>query len=80
MAAEAPSSGECLPLDGRVGAIEDAEDSVFLLHDFLQRCGGEDKEALKFAKVQQAHQRIGVSGGEKDAADGRSRCGVAVRC
>ena len=54
----------------RVGTVEDAEDLVFFLEDLLQRGGGKDEEALKFAEVEQAHQRVSVCGREEDAADG----------
>jgi len=66
---QAAFAGQCLPFDGRLGAIEHTEDLVFLSQDALQTGGCEDEERLKLAEVQQAHDRVDVGGGKENAGD-----------
>jgi hypothetical protein len=69
MAAKAAFAGEGLPLDGRVGTVEDGEDFVFLFYDALESCRGEDEEGLKLAEMEEAHHGVDVGGLEEDACD-----------
>src|SRR5262245_25467694 len=50
-AGETAAGRERLPLNGRFGAVEDVEDAVFGLHDFLDRGSREEEEGLEFAEV-----------------------------
>src|SRR5262245_40537074 len=51
-AGQAATWGEQLPLDGRFGAVEDVEDTIFVLHDFLNGGSGKNEEGLEFAEME----------------------------
>ena len=58
-----------MPGDRWFCAVEDIEDAIFGLHDFLDGGSGEEEERLEFAEMEQAHEGVHVGGGEEHAAD-----------
>lgn len=50
--------------------MEDIEDAVFRLHDFLNGGGGKDEEGLELAQMEEAHEGVDVRGIQEDASDG----------
>jgi len=77
-ASQAASRQKTLPTDGRVGAMEDIEDAVFRLNDFLNGAGGKQEEGLEFAQVKQAHEGVDIGGIQENTGDGRAS-GVSWR-
>ena len=67
MTTEASLARQGLPLHGRIGTFEDAEDPVFAAQGSLNAGGAEDKEMLKLAEMQKADGRVHVGGRKKDA-------------
>ena len=79
MTAEAAGAGEDLPLNGRIGAIKDFENTIFGFQCALDAGGGEDEEILKLPQMEQAHHRVHISGRQKDAGDGRTPGRIRIR-
>ena len=72
MAADAPSGGKGLPLDGRVGAFEDLEDAVLALEDALHGGRGKDEETRCPTQVKEAKSGVNFCRGQEDASNGRT--------
>ena len=79
MAADAPSGGKGLPLDGRVGAFEDLEDAVLALEDALHGGRGKDEETRCPTQVKEAKGGVNFCRGKEDASNGRTAGAVCGR-
>jgi hypothetical protein len=56
-------------LDRRIGAVEDFEDTAFVLEETLNRGGGKDEKILELTQVKQTHDGVNISREKKDAGD-----------
>ena len=65
-----PPRRKHLPLDRRIGAVEDFEDTAFVLEETLNRGGGKDEKILELTQMKQAHDGVNISREKKDAGDG----------
>jgi hypothetical protein len=70
MATNATARRKHLPLDRRIGAVEDFEDTAFVLEEALNRGSGEDEKILELAQMKQTHDGVNISTENKDAGDG----------
>ena len=71
MAAEAALAGKSLPLDRGTRALQNTEDAVFFPEDSLYSGSCKNKERMKFAEVQQAHNGVHIGRRQEDAGDWR---------
>jgi len=70
MATNAAARRKHLPLDRRIGAVEDFEDPAFVLEETLNRGGGKDEKILELTQMKQTHDGVNISREKKDAGDG----------
>jgi hypothetical protein len=69
MATQTPFGQQNLPFDGRIGAVQNAEDPVVLLKNALHAARRKHKKALKFAQMKEAHHGVDISARQEHAAD-----------
>jgi hypothetical protein len=79
MTTEAPFARKHLPLHGRIGAVENAENLALLFQNALHGGRGEHKKGLKLAQVQEAHHRVDVRRRKENASDGRVSFRLGLR-
>jgi len=73
MTAQASLARQSLPFHRRIGTLQNAEYLVFFLENALHASSREQKEALKFAQMEEAHYGINVSTRQEHASNRRWR-------
>ena len=71
MATDASTGREHLPLDRRIGAFEDSEDTAFVLEEALDGGSGKNEKILELTQMKQTHDGIHIGGKKKNSRDRR---------